>query len=92
MVDLVQYKVVLSKAAQKDIAKLKAANLEDKARKLCQILSVNPLQISPPYKKLLGDLVNKYSRRINLQHRLVYEIDENMQIVKVLRMWSHYEN
>lgn len=84
------YKVVLSKSAQKDIANLKAAGLAENAKKLCDILSSNPLAISPPYKKLTGDLINKYSRRINLQHRLVYEIDHNNKIVKVLRMWSHY--
>jgi len=83
------YKVLLHKQAVKDLDKLKQANLADKARALKDILAENPFQ--PPYEKLTGNLAGTYSRRVNIQHRLVYMVDEEKQEVKILRMWTHYE-
>ena len=83
--------LVFTKAAQKDAAKLSAAGLKPKAQTLLAILVVNPFQNPPPYEKLVGDLDGAYSRRINIQHRLVYQLLEAEKIVKVLRLWSHYE-
>lgn len=80
-----------SKAAVKDARKLAAAGLKPKAQALLEILRSNPHQNPPPCEKLIGDLVGAYSRRINVQHRLVYKIDEPARVVAVLRMWSHYE-
>ncbi len=85
------YNLVYSKHAQKDAAKLVSAGLKPKASELLQILEKNPFQNPPPYEKLVGNLAGLYSRRINIQHRLVYEVLEEQKIVKVLRMWSHYE-
>lgn len=85
------YEVLFSKRAIKDRDLLKSAGLSEKARALCKILAVNPFQNPPPYEKLVGDLKGSYSRRINVQHRLVYEVDEGAKVVYVLRMWSHYE-
>ena len=85
------YKVVFTKHAQKDAKKLSASGLRDNAEKLIAILKKNPWQTPPPYEKLLGNLAGAYSRRINIQHRLVYQVLPDDQIVKVLRMWSHYE-
>jgi len=83
------FKIVLSKEAQKDLKHLKAAGLEANAKKLRDILALNPYM--PPYEKLTGDLIGQYSRRINLKHRLVYEIFEDLRIVKISKMWGHYE-
>ena len=83
--------VVFSKHALKDAKRLGAAGLREKAELLINILRTNPYQTPPPYEKLLGDLKGSYSRRINRQHRLVYDILENERAVKVARMWSHYE-
>ena len=83
--------LVYSKYAQKDAKKLSAAGLRDKAEALLHILENDPLQNSPPYEKLVGDLKGAYSRRINIQHRLVYEIIEQEKTVRVIRMWTHYE-
>ena len=83
--------LVYTKQAQKDAKKLAASGLKPKAEKLLEILSENPLQNPPPYEKLVGDLVGSYSRRINIQHRLVYQILDSEKVVKVIRMWSHYE-
>ena len=83
--------LVFSKAAQKDAAKLAAAGLKDKASALLEVLRNNPWQNPPPYEKLVGDLGGLLSRRINLQHRLVYQVLETEGTVKVLRMWTHYE-
>ena len=83
--------IVFTKHAQKDAPKLSAIGLKDKAQALLEILKVNPFQNPPPYEKLVGDLSGAYSRRINIQHRLVYEVMQEQKIVKVLRMWSHYE-
>ena len=85
------YKVVFTKHAQKDAKKLSASGLRGNAEKLIAILKKNPWQTPPPYEKLLGNLAGAYSRRINVQHRLVYQVLPDDQIVKVLRMWSHYE-
>jgi Txe/YoeB family toxin of toxin-antitoxin system len=80
-----------TKQAQKDGKKLKAAGLKGKAESLLEILKVDPLQTPPPYEKLVGDLAGAYSRRINIQHRLVYQVIEEEHAVKVLRLWTHYE-
>ena len=85
------WRVVFAAQAQKDAKKLSAAGLKAKAEELLEILRQNPYENPPPYEKLVGDLVGAYSRRINIQHRLVYQILEAEQTVKVLRMWSHYE-
>ena len=83
--------VVFAKHAQKDAQKLAASGLKVKAQALLAVIRDNPFQNSPPFEKLVGDLASAYSRRINIQHRLVYEVLENEHTVKVLRMWSHYE-
>jgi Txe/YoeB family toxin of toxin-antitoxin system len=82
---------VFTKHAQKDAEKLASAGLKEKAVSLLAILSENPFQNPPAYEKLIGDLTGAYSRRINIQHRLVYQVLAEQQVVKVLRMWSHYE-
>ena len=83
--------LVFTQHAQKDAKKLASTHLKSKAQKLLDIVSKNPFQNPPPYEKLVGDLVGAYSRRINIQHRLVYQVLESMKTVKVLRMWTHYE-
>ena len=83
--------VVYSKHAQKDAKKLAAAGLKGKALELLAVLATDPFQNPPPYEKLVGDLAGAYSRRINIQHRLVYEVFAREHVVRVLRMWSHYE-
>ncbi|WP_396270017.1 Txe/YoeB family addiction module toxin [Ideonella sp.] len=83
--------VVFAKHALKDAQKLAAGGLKAKAQELLSILRENPFQNPPPYEKLVGDLAGAYSRRINIQHRLVYEVLPAQNTVKVLRMWSHYE-
>ena len=85
------WKLVYTKQAQKDAKKLAASNLKKKAQTLLDILVENPFQTPPPYEKLVGDLAGAYSRRINIQHRLVYQVLESERIVKVIRMWTHYE-
>ncbi len=85
------YRVVFTTQAQKDAKKLSAAGLRAKAEQLIQILRDNPYQTPPFFEKLFGDLAGAYSRRINIQHRLVYEIIEDERIVKIIRMWTHYE-
>ena len=84
-------RVVYTKQAQKDAKKLSATGLKPKAQKLLAVLSENPFQNPPPYEKLVGDLAGAYSRRINIKHRLVYQLLEDIKTVKVLRMWTHYE-
>lgn len=86
------YKIEFHKRALKDIEKLKQHNLKEKAKQLVELLKENPFQNPPPYEKLVGDLSGLYSRRINIQHRLVYEVLENKNTVRVLSLWSHYEN
>ena len=85
------WNLVYTKQAQKDAKKLAASNLKDKAQSLLDIIQINPFQNPPPYEKLVGDLERAYSRRINIQHRLVYEVIESENTVKILRMWTHYE-
>lgn len=89
---MVNYKVVYTKNAAKDISNLKAANLSNKAQNLIELIKENPFQNPPPYEKMLGNLSGLYSRRINIQHRLVYEVLEDIKTVKIISMWSHYEN
>ena len=88
---MVKWEIVYTKQAQKDSKKLKSAGLKSKAEALLQILQENPYQTPPPFKKLVGDLQGAYSRRINIQHRLVYQILSDIKVVKVIRMWTHYE-
>ena len=85
------WQLVFAKHAQKDAQKLVASGLKTKAQELLAIIKTNPFQNPPPYEKLVGDLSGAYSRRINIQHRLVYEVLERDKTIKVLRMWSHYE-
>lgn len=85
------YIMLLTKQAQKDAKKLEACGLDKKAKKLLKIVKDNPYQNPPPYEKLIGNLKGAYSRRINIQHRLVYEVLEEDNTVKILRMWTHYE-
>lgn len=85
------YELVFTKQAQKDAPKLASAGLRKKAEALLDILRLNPYQNPPPYEKLIGDLSDAYSRRINIQHRLVYQVLESEKIVKILRLWTHYE-
>jgi len=87
----VKWRVVYTKLAQKDAKKLSAAGLRKKAKILLDILRENPYQTPPPFEKLLGDLSGAYSRRINIQHRLVYQILDDEKVVKVIRMWTHFE-
>jgi toxin YoeB len=87
----VSWRIVFSKQAQKDAKKLSAVGLRPKAEKLLEILRDNPYQSPPPYEKLIGDLACACSRRINIQHRLVYQIVEDEKTVKIIRMWTHYE-
>lgn len=88
---MVSWQVVYAKHALKDAKKLAAAGLKDKALELLAVLAVDPFQNPPPYEKLVGDLAGAYSRRINIQHRLVYEVFSKERTVRVLRMWTHYE-
>lgn len=85
------YRIFYTKDAQRAILKLKAAHLDEKAKKLIDIIRKNPYQNPPPYEKLVGDLSGAYSRRINIQHRLVYEVDDDNKTVKILSMWTHYD-
>ena len=86
-----KWRVVYTKLAQKDAKKLSTAGLRKKAEILLDILRKNPYQTTPPFQKLLGDLSEAYSRRINIQHRLVYQILDDEKVVKVIRMWTHFE-
>lgn len=88
---LVMWKLVFTKQAQKDAKKLVSAGLKAKAEELLRILELNPFLTPPRYEKLVGDLTGAYSRRINIQHRLVYQVLEDQRTVKVIRMWTHYE-
>jgi toxin YoeB len=87
----VSWQIVYTKHAQKDAQKLAASGLKPKALELLAVLQQNPFQNPPPYEKLVGDLAGAYSRRINIQHRLVYQVLTDERVVKVLRMWTHYE-
>ncbi len=88
---MVTYKLIYTKQAQKDAKKLASAGLKEKAQLLLKTISKNPYQTPPPYEKLVGNLSGAYSRRINIQHRLVYEVIEDQQTMKIIRMWTHYE-
>ena len=85
------WQVVFAKHAQKDAPKLAASGLKAKAQELLAVIQENPFQNPPPYEKLVGDLSGAFLRRINIQHRLVYEVLQDQKTIKVLRMWSHYE-
>ena len=82
---------VYTRQAQKDARKIASANLRPQAERLLDIIAKNPFQSPPPYDKLIGDLAGSYSRRINIQHRLVYQVYRAERIIKVIRMWTHYE-
>lgn len=84
------WRIVFTRHARKDAKNLAAAGLKPKAERLLRVLKSDPFQTPPPYKKLVGDLAGAYSRRINIQHRLVYQVIQEQQTVKVLRMWTHY--
>ena len=86
-----KFRVVFTKQAQKDAKKLASAGLKSKAQHLLGILADEPFQNPPPYEKLIGDLAGAHSRRINIQHRLVYQVLKSERVVKVLRLWTHYE-
>ena len=88
---MVTWNLVFSKYALKDAKKISAAGLKDKTEALLEVLAIDPLQNPPPYEKLVGDLKGAYSRRINIQHRLVYEVFRKEKTVRVLRMWTHYD-
>lgn len=88
---MVKWRVIYSKQAKKDAKKLTASNLNKKAQKLIEIISDNPYQTPPSYEKLIGELAGAYSRRINIQHRLVYEVFEEERTIRIARMWTHYE-
>ena len=88
---MVSWTIVYASQARKDAKKLSASGLRSKAEELLTIIARNPFQTPPPYEKLIGELNGAYSRRINIQHRLVYEVIENIKTVKILRMWTHYE-
>ena len=85
------WRVVYTKQAQKDAKKLSTSGLKSKAEEIIDILKMNPFQTPPPYEKLIGDLSGAYSRRLNIQHRIVYQVIITDNVVKVLRMWTHYE-
>ncbi|MGH8529792.1 MAG: Txe/YoeB family addiction module toxin [Nevskiales bacterium] len=85
------WRLAYTKQAQKDAKKLKAAGLKAKAQALLDVIERDPFANRPPYEKLVGDLAGAYSRRINIQHRLVYQVYKAEKVVKVLRLWTHYE-
>lgn len=85
------WSVVFTKQAQKDAKKIASSNLKPQTQRLLDVLAKDPFQNPPPYEKLVGDLAGAYSRRINIQHRLVYQVYAKVKTVKVLRMWTHYE-
>lgn len=85
------YTVVYTKTALKDIPKLKSAHLDKTAKALIDVIKNNPYQNPPPYEKLVGNLQGTFSRRINVKHRLVYEVFEDEKIIKIISLWSHYE-
>ncbi|MFY9270174.1 MAG: Txe/YoeB family addiction module toxin [Candidatus Manganitrophaceae bacterium] len=90
-VEVVGWRLVYTKQAQKDAKKLSVAGLRPKAEKLLDMIKEDPFQNPPPFEKLVGDLAGAYSRRINIQHRLVYQVLTDSKTVKILRMWTHYE-
>lgn len=88
---MVKYKIVYTKQAVKDIEFLKSSGYDKKAKRLIDIIRENPFQNPPPYEKLIGDLNGMYSRRINIQHRLVYEVIKETNTIKIISLWKHYE-
>ena len=88
---MVNWRIVFTKQAQKDAKKVTASKLKPKAEKVIKILRRNPFQTPPTYEKLIGDLAGAYSRRLNIQHRIVYQVIANEKTVKIIRMWTHYE-
>lgn len=88
---MVTWKIVYTKQALKDAKKIKSVGLKTRAEKILNILEKNPYQTPPSFEKLVGDLAGAYSRRINIKHRLVYQVYDKMKTVKVIRMWTHYE-
>ena len=86
-----EWRLVFFKQAQKDAKKIASSGLKEKTQALLEIIAKNPFTNPPPYEKLVGDLAGAYSRRINIQHRLVYQVLEDEQTVKIIRMWTHYE-
>lgn len=88
---MVKWTLLFTKQAQKDAKKVSSSGLRDNVERLLAILADNPFQIPPPYEKLLGDLSGAFSRRINIQHRLVYQVLSETKTVKIIRMWTHYE-
>jgi toxin YoeB len=88
---LVSWELLYTKQAQKDAKKLAASGLKEKAHQLLEVLKNDPFQDPPPFEKLVGDLAGSYSRRINIQHRIVYQVLSSERQVKILRMWSHFE-
>jgi toxin YoeB len=86
-----RWQVLFTRQAQKDARKLSASGLRPQTERLLEILAEDPFQKPPPFEKLVGDLAGTYSRRISIQHRLVYQVLEEERVVKVLRMWTHYE-
>jgi toxin YoeB len=87
----VNYQLYFTKRAQKDARRIKQSGLQPRVEKLLDVLRDNPFQVPPPYEKLVGDLAGAHSRRINIQHRLVYQVLEEQKAVKVLAMWTHYQ-
>ena len=85
------WRLVYTRQAQKDARKLASSGLKSKAQELLDLLTEDPYRKPPPFEKLIGDLAGAFSRRINIQHRLVYQVLEDEKVVKVLRLWSHYE-
>ncbi len=88
---MVSWKIVFTKQARKDAKKLSASGLKSKAEAIIKLLRDNPYQVPPSYEKLIGDLAGAYSRRLNIKHRIVYQIIEDVKTVKIIRMWTHYE-
>jgi toxin YoeB len=88
---LVSWQLVYTKQAQKDAKKLSKSGLKEKAQALLTVIKRNPYQNPPPFEKLVGDLMGAYSKRINIQHRLVYQVYEEEQMIKIIRLWTHYE-
>ena len=88
---MVRYSLVYTKQANKDAKKANSAGFRKKIEELLEIIKVNPYQNPPPYEKLVGDLSGAISRRINIQHRLVYQVLEKQTVIKIIRMWTHYE-
>lgn len=88
---MVNWQLVFTKQAQKDAKKIAHSGLKPQTERLLEIIKENPFINPPPYEKLVGDLAGAYSRRINIQHRLVYQVLDDIQTIKILRMWTHYE-